>query len=163
MENYEDWKNPDLPVLGPYPIARADLDRMLIKAYNITREPRDYYPTVEDIDDLIESEPFQRSVWVREDAFKLFIMCTVWGFRKDDLWHKAHPGSRKATAENIMRYITTPYTGDDSDVCHVGVWDESASDELKEDRQAAFEYMQFIIMDPSVYVIVSEKKDASCA
>lgn len=164
MEDLEKQKGGD-EVLGPLKISRLELERLLSKAYNITKEPRDYYPTVESIDDLIESEPFQTSVWVREDTFKLFIMCLVWGFSRDEAWHRANPEFQRATPKNLYAYITTPYEGEDAYSCHVGVWDEGASDELKEDRQAAFEYMQSLIMDESMYIIVEEntKKKANCA
>lgn len=165
MENYGTWGDTDSPILGPYPITKTNLDKMLIKAYNITKEPRDYYPTVDSIDDLLESDPFLRSSWVREDTFKLFIMCLVWGFSRDKVWHAANPGYSKASAQNLLKYVMTPYAGDDSDSLHVNVWDENASEETKEDRQAAFEYMQSIVMDKSIYQIVdkSEKKSATCA
>lgn len=154
----EDLEEQDI---GPYQVSREDMTKMLIKAYNITKEPRDYYPTVDEIDDLLESEPFQRSMWVREDAFKLFVMCIVWGFTRDKAWHAANPGFKKATSETLYKYVTTPYTGEDAYTCHVGVWNEDDSDELKEDRQSAFEYMQSIILDESIYQIVDEKKAAT--
>lgn len=158
MEELTKWTDTDAPVLGPYPISRDGLKKILVKAYNITKQPRDFYPKIEDIDDLLESEPFQRSSWVREDAFKLFILCIVWGFRRDRLWHDANPGHTRATADNLYTYVTTPYTGEDSYELHVGVWDDSVPEDIREDRQAAFEYMQSIITDESIYQIVDTDK-----
>lgn len=143
---------------GAYPISRDMMDKLLIKAYNITKTPLPYYPTVEMLDDLLESEQFQEDPWVREDSFKLFVLCVASGFSKDTVWHKENPGHKHITADNIYTYVTTPCTGEDASTCHSNVWENGASDEAKEDRQAAFEYMQSIITDTSIFRITDKKK-----
>lgn len=35
---------------------------------------------------------------------------------------------------------------------HVGIWKDTDSKQVKEDIQAAFEYIQGIMMDPEMYI-----------
>lgn len=144
-----------------FPVARAALDKILTKAYNISKEPMPFYPTVEELDDLVESEQFLFDPWVREESFKMFVLCILNGFTRDKLWHKENPGKRHVTIQNLYDYLVTPCISEDAYIPHTGAWKDSAGDEEKEDRQAAFEYMQSLILDESYYTIVDNRKKKS--
>lgn len=141
-----------------FPVSKTSLEKTLYKAYQITKEPLSFYPTVEMIDEFLESEEF-KEIRVQEDLFKFFVLCIISGFTRDKLWHKAHPDHRHITFNNLYLYLTTPLEGEDAYSLHAGVWSAIATEEEKEDRQAAFEYMQSIIMDTSMFVIVDDVQE----
>ena len=134
----------------PIPVSYEALKKLVKKAYKLTTDVPAYYPTVEEIDDLLVSREFQE-VQVREDAFKFFVMHIIYGFTRDKVWHKNNPGKRYITADNMIHYLLSPVKNDAS--MHINVWNPDDDDELKENRQAAFEYMQSIIMDESMFHI----------
>ena len=139
----------------PFQVSKTSLQKLLCKAYNLSKELPTDYPTVEDIDDLLESEEYN-DPQIQEDTFKCFVLCLMYGFTRDKAWHEAHPKHRHITVPNMMQYIFTPLTGKESLELHTNVWGGDASIEEQEDRQAAFEYMQSIIMDTSLYVVVDD-------
>ena len=49
---------------------------------------------------------------------------------------------------NLVSYLFTPC---DELEPHIGIWTEKAAWKVMEDRQAAFEYMQGIILDTDIY------------
>lgn len=140
-----------------YPILRQTLERTLIKAYNISKNTLPFYPTVDEIDDLLESDQFLYDPWVREDTFKMFVLCIISGFTKDKAWHTRNPGKRHVTMGNLYAYLTTPYDGKDSYIPHINIWNSTADDDTKEDMQAAFDYMQSVILDPAYFTIVDRR------
>ncbi|MDY6279743.1 MAG: hypothetical protein SPL63_06450, partial [Roseburia faecis] len=54
---------------------------------------------------------------------------------------------------NIVLYLLTPLDGEDALELHCGIWEPDMDEQTKEDRQAAFEYMQSIVLDPTIYLI----------
>lgn len=138
----------------PYIISYKMFRKLAIKALKVTAEKLpEYFPTVEEIDFLLESKEFVQ-VQLKEEVYKYLIMCIAYGFARDEQWHEKNPGKREKNADNFILYLTTPL----KDVIepHVNIW---RNDELyleKENRQAAFEYMQSIILDPLMYLVIKD-------
>lgn len=144
----------------PVQISKKALQVLVMKAYNLSREAPKEYPTVDEIDSLLESEEFQEEQ-IKEDAFKLFVLCIISGYPRDYVWHRLHPGHQRANAANLIYYLFTPVTGKASLQNHSNVWDEDADEEEQTDRQSAFEYIQSIVMDENLYQIQEEPKTGS--
>ena len=129
-------------------ISRKEYKRFLIRA---AREAECglpvHYPDIAEIDSLIEDPAFSE-VKFRKDVLR------------DKKWHELHPGRENMSVANLMEYLMTPMEG-----ClelHVGIWSEKADEQEKEDRQAAFEYMQSLITDQSLFQITKpERKKAA--
>lgn len=134
----------------PVCIAMKPFRRMVTKAARLKELPGGY-PTVDDVDELINQESFQELRY-REDIFAYFAICVAMGFSSDEKWHMLHPKQRTICPDNVVEYIFTPYDGEDALLPHVGIWKVTDSKQVKEDIQAAFEYMQGILMDPEMYV-----------
>ena len=140
--------------MAPLKIPFSEFQQIAVKAYNATRDliPVDY-PTVSEIDTILDSEEFET-----QDIFKMVIlmlcaMFELFGFRKDLLWHEHHPGHRYPSRDNVVLYLLTPLEGDDAVELHCGIWNPDTDEQTKEDRQSAFEYMQSIMLDPEIYEI----------
>ena len=145
---------------APVQISQTALQKLVVKAYNLSRDVPKEYPTVSDIDSLLESEEFKEPQ-IKEDAFKLFVLCIISGYPRDYVWHKLHPGHKHVNAANLIYYLFTPVTGNAGLQNHCNVWEENADEEEKTDRQAAFEYIQSIIMDRNIYMIFDDGKPGS--
>lgn len=117
-----------------------------------------YYPDVSAVDELMGFHESNDKKF-REDVLKYFVLCLVYGFDKDYKWHALHPKKNELNADNIIAYIFTPYEGDDAVEPHVNIWKANAAPEEKENRQAAFEYIQGLLMDPELFVIKKEIKN----
>lgn len=141
-------------------ISRKEYKRFLIRA---AREAECglpvHYPDIAEIDSLIEDPAFSE-VKFRKDVLFYFSAAMVYGFFRDKKWHELHPGRENMSVANLMEYLMTPMEG-----ClelHVGIWSEKADEQEKEDRQAAFEYMQSLITDQSLFQITKpERKKAA--
>ena len=144
----------------PMEVSWEALKKLVTKAYPISKKLPARYPTVQEIDAFLESKEYQEDQ-IREDAFKFFVMCLIYGFTRDRAWHAANPGKRYITSENMIYYIMNPLTGEKSLKPHVGIWRKETPEAKKEDIQAAFEYMQSIVMDTSLYVIKAMPKPCS--
>ena len=144
----------------PFQISKKALQKLVVKAYNLSKDAPAEYPTVDEIDSLLESAEFQRPQ-IKEDVFKLFVLCIISGYPRDYVWHKLNPGHRHVTSANLIYYLFTPVTGKAALQNHSNVWDEDADDEEKTDRQSAFEYIQSLIMDHSLYVVNDDTKAGS--
>lgn len=138
---------------GPYEVSYRALRRLAIKTAKIAagKLPA-YYPDVNEIDTIISIREFGEKQF-REEALKYFVACMTYGFSRDNKWHDRYPKKRTLNADNILFYLFTPYDGEDAVVPHINIWDESVPMAERENRQAAFEYMQGIIMDPEIYLI----------
>ena len=143
-----------------FQISKTALQKLVVKAYNLSREPLTHYPTVDEVDELLESEEFKEPQ-IKEDTFKLFVLCIIAGYSKDYVWHKLHPGHKHINSANLIYYLFTPVTGNAALQNHSNVWPENMSEEEKTDRQSAFEYIQSIVMDPNMYVIFDDGKTGS--
>lgn len=140
--------------MAPLKIPFSEFQQIAVKAYNATRDliPADY-PTVSEIDSILDSEEFKTQDFFKMDILKFFVMFELFGFRKDALWHEHHPGHRYPSRSNIVLYLLTPLDGEDALELHCGIWEPDMDEQVKEDRQAAFEYMQSIVLDPTIYLI----------
>lgn len=140
--------------MAPLKIPFSEFQQIAVKAYNATRDliPVDY-PTVSEVDTILDSEEFKTQDIFKMDILKFFAMFELFGFRKDLLWHEHHPGHRYPSRDNVVLYLLTPLEGDDAIELHCGIWDPDTDEQTKEDRQAAFEYMQSIMLDPGIYKI----------
>ena len=140
--------------MAPLKIPFSEFKQIAVKAYNATRDliPVDY-PSVSEIDAILDSEEFKTQDIFKMDIFKFFAMFELFGFRSDQLWHEHHPGHRYPSRDNVALYLLTPLNGDDAVELHCGIWGPDTDEQTKEDRQSAFEYMQSIMLDPEIYEI----------
>ena len=136
-------------------ISYSALKKLVLKAYQICNGIPSRYPTVELLDEMIDNRLYNTSEQYREDVYKYCIRYLTYGFDTDKKWHKYYPNHKEPTAENLLKYLYTPLEKIYGYEPHAGVWDSTASEEEQEDRQAAFEYMQSIIMDVPEEFIVS--------
>ena len=137
----------------PIIIAESALRKLVLKAYRLPDKIPMDFPTVEDLDDFLESDGFKSDPSVRESVFKFLIRYVVACFSSDRRWHEEYPGFGYVTDTNLLKYVTTPLRGKAAIYPHCGIWTNDMSEKEKEDRQAAIEYMQSIILDESLYVI----------
>lgn len=140
-----------------FQISKTALQKLVVKAYNLSRDIPKNYPTVDEIDTLLESEEYKEPQ-IKEDAFKLFVLCIISGYPRDYVWHKLYPGHKHINSANLIFYLFTPVTGSAALQNHCNIWEDNMSEEEKTDRQAAFEYIQSIVMDQSMYVIYDDDK-----
>lgn len=143
-----------------FQISKSALQKLVVKAYNLSRDVLTNYPTVDEIDNLLESEEFKEPQ-VKEDAFKLFVLCIIAGYSRDYVWHKLYPGHKHINSANLIFYLFTPVTGNAALQNHCNIWEDNMDEDEKTDRQSAFEYIQSIIMDRSMYVIYDDVKTGS--
>ena len=136
----------------PFPISYEQLKKLVLKAYQISKTLPNYYPSVEEIDEFLESPDFEEDQF-REDFYKFCVRYVVYGFIRDEKWHNRHKLHRYVTAPNIISYMLTPLDGPESLKPHCKIWPVTMDKEGREDRQAAFEYMQSIIADQNLYPI----------
>ena len=134
-------------------ISYSALKKLVLKAYQICNGIPSRYPTVELLDEMIDNRLYNTSEQYREDVYKYCIRYLTYGFDTDKKWHKYYPNHKEPTAENLLKYLYTPLEKIHGYEPHAGVWDSTASEEEQEDRRAAFEYMQSIIMDKNIYTI----------
>lgn len=139
----------------PFEISGKALKKLVMKVYKNSDTLPKFFPTVEEIDSLIESKLFDERQ-IKEDVFKYFVACLVYGFSRDRAWHEENPGYDEPTPENIIQYISTPLEGERSIEPHVMIWQEDTVLREKEDVQSAFEYLQWVLFDQKLYLI-SEK------
>lgn len=87
----------------PVCIAMKPFRRMVTKAARLKELPGGY-PTVDDVDELINQESFQELRY-REDIFAYFAICVAMGFSSDEKWHMLHPKQRTICPDNVVEYI----------------------------------------------------------
>ena len=140
----------------PLIITPTDLDRIVVKAYRATKLGKmpDEYPTVDDIDALLDSPEFMNDMALRKNVIQAFIIMIMYGFDKDKLWHEKNPGKEEATPENLKAYLFNPIRTTE---CHAGVWLPETSWREKDSRQASFDYIQSILTDPSIMQIATRQ------
>ncbi len=144
-----------MPKIEPVIVSSSVLKKLLLKAYANTESVPKYYPNVDTIDEWLYGSDYQTQE-MRENTLKVIFSYLCYGFRFDRRWHEIYPEYAEPTANNIIRYLFTPLTGEDALNMHVGIWTNRHSDEEIEDRQAAFEYMQSIITDPTIMTLDKE-------
>ena len=108
------------------------------------------YPTVDEIDEALEYYEKGELQW--EHLFGYFIWCVSFAYGRDKAWAKKY-GAYNNTIEQEIRFVLTDYYDPDiGPENHANVWIEEEDEEEMEDRQAAFEYMQSILMDDSYFI-----------
>ena len=137
-------------------ISYPALKKLVLKAYQICNGIPKNYPTVELIDAILDNKLFDSSVQYKEDVFKYCVRFLCYSFNTDDKWHSVYSGYKEPTADNLLKYLYTPLGKSHGFEPHIGIWDTHSSDEEKEDRQAAFEYMQSIVMDQTLYLVTKK-------
>ena len=131
-------------------VTKEELQKILEKVRPITKEIPSFYPSVEQLDELLSSEEF-KDQRVKEEILKYFVYCLTCAFDKDDDWHKNNPGKTRRTTDNLEKYLRTCVSKKSSVIPHVGLWSEKANTEEREDIQAAFEYIYEILFSGEYY------------
>ena len=132
-----------------YNVPENDFKRFLIRASKEAKNGLpDHFPDISEIDDIIGDELFETEMLFRKDVLFYFVSCMIYGFFRDRKWHELHPECCTMSLRNLVSYLFTPC---DELEPHIGIWTEKAAWKVMEDRQAAFEYMQGIILNTDIY------------
>ena len=116
--------------------------------------PTSYYPTIDEIEEHINDPLFLKCTNEKEIA-KYFIWNVISLFDRDKLWHDEHPGHSENTIENNIKFLFTPVkavTG-----LHTNAWAPVDDDETKEDKEAAFDYIQDMILSGDIFNIKEDE------
>lgn len=142
-------------------ISQKEYNRFLIRA---AREAKFglpvHYPDIDEIDALVDDPAFSE-VKFRKDVLFYFSAVMVYGFFRDKKWHEMHPEKETMSVANLLEYLMTPIEGYLEP--HVGIWSDRADEQEKEDRQAAFEYMQSLICDRALFNIEKTERKKKAA
>lgn len=147
----------------PLKINESAFHKLVLKIHNQVNEnpvfEPDYYPTVNDLDSIMESNEFAEDPSIQEDFLKYMLVCTIPAFNTDRIWHKEHPGHKEGSVENLIYFLKTPVEGENALRPHVGLWSPDMDQSEKEDIQAAFEYMQSLIFSPDLFCFVNTSEE----
>ena len=133
--------------------SERELTKIMDKALKYAYVNPYNFMTVEMIDAFLESDE-GKDEENKKSMFKSFILLISFCFGKDRAWHQQNPGHREATIENLTYYIQTPYYSANDFSPHVGIWRNNMSKTDREDRQAAFEYMQELINESNILSVI---------
>ena len=116
-----------------------------------------YFPSVEEVDLLVDDPAFASSDSFKKDILFYFAASMIYGFYRDSQWHDENPGCREPLYPNYAKYLFVPCKGEGCLEPHIGIWEENTSQWEKEDRQSAFEYIQGILLDGEVFHFSSQE------
>ncbi|WP_022755859.1 hypothetical protein [Butyrivibrio fibrisolvens] len=134
--------------------SERELTKIMDKALKYAYVNPFNYMTVDMIESFLDSDEGKDEENIKS-MFKSFILLISFCFDKDKAWHQQNPGHREATIENLSYYIQTPYYSTNDFSPHVGIWRKSMSKTDREDRQAAFEYMQELVNESNILSVLS--------
>ena len=118
-------------------------------------QPDLYYPTIKELEMYFNSE--LKDYATESDKIHFYLWLVLYGFKTDDFWHEMFPGHEENNVENNLKYLFTPVYSDEGS--HTNIWFNSDSQDIRDDKEASFEYMQEILMDREYFRIKEESID----
>lgn len=129
----------------PYKITYQKFRDMVYIVGGTSFEPTVYYPTIDDIKShMYSSDPTPERK--PEDDIKFFIWSLIYGFSKDEAWHKENPGCHEKSISNLIKYIFRPVMHNGGEL-HTNIWGVDDEEDTMCDKEACFDYIQDILTD----------------